>query len=360
MKTLTVSGKYLSQAMTGVQRYAAGIVAAWDQGLQDGWIDRNRFAIRVLAPRTLLQPAIYAHIPVERCATDGRFWEQVELPWRARGTLLFSPYAAAPLLKIRHAVTIHDAGAAASSAQYSWLFRAYCAVVYRVLGVTCNPVFTVSDFSKRELQRYFSLNSNKIKVVSPGCDHLLGVESDRSILARTGLNPGGYILGVSSQSRVKNFEGLAKAWAMLARPHLQLAIAGRSHSTLFRSTGENIDHNVIRLGYVTDAQLRCLYENAALFAYPSFYEGFGIPPIEAMSCGCPVVVSRQPALQEACSDAALYCDPANVADITVQLRRILDNPQLAKGLRAAGKRRAAELTAARSAQRLWSELEPLL
>ena len=360
MKTLLVSGKFLSQSMTGVQRYAAGIVAGWDKGLHDGWIDRSRFAIRIIAPHTLLQPSIYEYIPVERCVTDGRLWEQVELPWRTRGGLLFSPYAAAPLFKIRHAVTIHDAASAASSDQYSWAFRIYCYVVFRALGVTCNPIFTVSDFSRHELQRYFSIDSDKIKVVSPGCDHLLRTEADASILARAGLMPGRFILGVSSLSKVKNFEGLAKAWEMLERPDVQLVIAGRSHDALFRSASENIGHNVIRLGYVTDAQLRCLYENAALFAYPSFYEGFGIPPLEAMSCGCPVVVARQPALQESCSDAALYCDPADVADIARQLRRILDDPQLAERLRELGHIRAAEFTAARSAQRLWSELVPFL
>jgi glycosyltransferase involved in cell wall biosynthesis len=360
MKTLSVSGKFLSQSTTGVQRYAAGIVAGWDNGLHDGWIDRSRFAIRILAPHTLLQPSIYEYIPVERCATDGRLWEQIELPWRARGTLLFSPYAAAPLFKIRHAVTIHDAASAASSDQFSWGFRIYCSVVFRALGATCNPIFTVSDFSRRELHRYFSIDSNKVKVVPPGCDHLLSTEADASILTRAGLKPGRFILGVSSQSKVKNFEGLAKAWAMLERHDVQLAIAGRSHDALFRSHGENIGHNVIRLGYVTDAQLRSLYENAALFAYPSFYEGFGIPPVEAMSCGCPVVVARQPALQEACGDAALYCDPADVTDIARQLRRVLDDPQLAERLRGLGHMRAAELTGAHSAKQLWSELVPFL
>jgi len=79
-----------------------------------------------------------------------------------------------------------------------------------------------------------------------------------------------------------------------------------------------------------------------------------------MSCGCPVVAARQPALQEACSDAALYCDPADVADIARQLRRVLDDPHLAEQLRKLGHMRAAEFTAARSAQELWSELVPFL
>src|SRR5579863_550964 len=110
LRTLSVSGKFLSQATTGVQRYATEIVNAWDDGLEEGWIDRHNYSIRVLAPRSLVHIPTYKHVRLEVGSTDGRFWEQVELPWRARGSLLFSPYAAAPIAKMRHAVTIHDAG----------------------------------------------------------------------------------------------------------------------------------------------------------------------------------------------------------------------------------------------------------
>src|SRR5581483_3529992 len=162
--------------------------------------------------REILREPAYKHIQVVRSSTLGRYWEQVELPWRARGTLLFSPYAAAPLAKIRHAVTIHDAAAAAAPQQYSLLFRAYCFVMYRVLGRVCKPIFTDSEFSKSELNRYFSVPLRKMKVIAPACDHLLAVSPDPSILERSGLEKGRYVLGVSSQSLVKNFEGLAKAW----------------------------------------------------------------------------------------------------------------------------------------------------
>lgn len=356
MRTLCVSGKFLSQPTTGVQRYAAEIVRAWDQALEEGRIDREHYSIRVLAPRKTLWTPEYRHVAVEYGSTEGRLWEQVELPWRARGSLLFSPYAAAPVLKIRHSVTIHDAGAAATPHQYSALFKAYCFAVFRILGRSCKPIFTVSEFSRLELQRYFAVPAEKVKVIPPGCDHLLRVAPDTSILEQNGLEKGSFVLGVSSRSIIKNFDGLSKAFRKLARPKMKLAIAGMRRDRLFGTGSTDVDDGVVQLGYVTDAQLRCLYENAALFAYPSFYEGFGIPPVEAMSCGCPVLVARGSSLPEACGEAAVYCDPSDISDIANGIARVLDDPELAQSLREKGLARAAQLTARDTASQLWSEL----
>lgn len=360
MKTLNVNGKFLSQETTGVQRYAAEIVRAWDEGLDDGWIDRNRFSICVHAPRGILQRPAYKHITVDIGSTSGRVWEQIELPLRARGALLFSPYAAAPVLQPRHAVTIHDAGAAATPHQYSWKFRAYCSIVFRWLGHSCAPIFTVSEFSRDELHQFYSIPKEKVIVLSPGCDHLLRVSPDAEILARHNLKKDKFVLCVSSRSIIKNFDGLSKAFRKLTQGGLKLAVAGRTRRHLIGAESGKVNADVIELGYVTDRELRCLYENAALFAYPSFYEGFGIPPIEAMSCGCPVLVARSSSLPEACEDAALYCDPDNIDDIANGMARILYDPQLAQELRRRGIQRAAQLTARGSAVRLWSELVPFL
>ena len=274
--------------------------------------------------------------------------------------MLFSPYAAAPVFKSRHIVTIHDAGVAATPEQYSPTFSRYYGAVYRYLGKSCIALFTVSNFSKQELHKYFSIPLERMTVIPPGCDHLLKVQPSPDILNRFGLEPGRFALGVSSQSSIKNFDGLARAWKLLGRPELKLAIAGRANSRVFQNGAGDLDRSVVWLGYVSDGELRALYGNAIIFVYPSFYEGFGIPPVEAMTCGCPVLVARSSALPESCGDAALYCDPSSPEDIAGKIASVLDNPQLAQALRVRGKLRAAQFTIQETASRLWSEVHKYL
>ena len=360
MKTLYVNGKFLSQTTTGVQRYAAGVVEAWDNDLDSGRIDPSAYSIRLIVPKTDKEIPRFKRITVAPSVLGGKLWEQVELPLRSAGGLLFSPYAAAPVFKSRQIVTIHDAGVAATPEQYSTLFRGYYAAVYRSLGRSCISLVTDSQFSKQELHKYFSIPFDKLIVIPPGCDHLLKVPPSPDILNRFALEPGKFILGVSSQSPIKNFDGLTKAWKLLGRPELKLAIAGKTNTRVFGHRAMVLDSQVACLGYVSDGELRTLYENASAFVYPSFYEGFGIPPLEAMTCGCPVVVARSSALPESCGDAALYCDPSNPEDIAEKVGSLLDNPTLVEQMRSLGRLRAAQFTNQAAASQLWSEIQKYL
>ena len=110
-----------------------------------------------------------------------------------------------------------------------------------------------------------------------------------------------------------------------------------------------------QVGYVSDGELRALYENAVCFVFPSLYEGFGLPPLEAMHCGCPVIVSRCASLPEICGDAALYCDPNDPADLAAQIRVLAQSPSLRTELREAGLARVQRFTWKQSANCL-SEL----
>jgi glycosyltransferase involved in cell wall biosynthesis len=357
VRTLSINGKYLAQRTTGVQRYAAELVRAWDDGLRDGWIDRTQYTIRVYAPKDIIRTPSYSYVEVVPCTTAGRVWEQIELPWRARRTLLYSPYAAAPVAAVRHAVTIHDAGVAATPQQYSIGFRTCYQIVFRILVKRCVPIVTVSEFSRSELEHYFSVAPGKILVIPPGCDYLRNVAPDPTVLSKFGLVKGQYVLGVSSRSVIKNFEGLQRAWMRLARHDMRLAIAGGSNAQLFGRGSETVTGSqAVLLGYVSDSELRALYENAALFAYPSYYEGFGLPPVEAMTCGCPVLVARSSSLPEVCGDAAIYCDPGSVTDIADKMSSVLDDPQLAADLREKGTSRSAQFSTQKTASLLWNAI----
>ena len=102
--------------------------------------------------------------------------------------------------------------------------------------------------------------------------------------------------------------------------------------------------NLVRLGYVSDAALRALYENALCFVLPSLYEGFGIPPVEAMLCGCPVIVSTAPALVETCGEGALFCDPHSPAELAAKIVALADDDDLGSRMRARGLARARQFT----------------
>lgn len=114
------------------------------------------------------------------------------------------------------------------------------------------------------------------------------------------------------------------------------------------------------MGYVSDAELRALYEHAACFVYPSFYEGFGLPPLEAMACGCPVIVSNAASLPEVCGDAALYCNPCSPEDIAEKISLLMADPRLREDLRQKGLERAKQFTWEKCARETFAIIEKVL
>jgi glycosyltransferase involved in cell wall biosynthesis len=146
---------------------------------------------------------------------------------------------------------------------------------------------------------------------------------------------GKYLLAVSSLNPRKNFKVIIEAFSEIHDDDLQLFIVGGKHSIFNNSDSNQINENsdrVMWLGYVDDDQLSSLYANALAFVYPSLYEGFGLPPLEAMSLGCPVIVSNLTSLPEVCGDAALYIDPFDPSDVANKIEAILNDPKLSDQL----------------------------
>jgi len=173
-----------------------------------------------------------------------------------------------------------------------------------------------------------------------GGEHVLRTPAETEVLARHGLAPRGFALAVGTRAAHKNLGALEKAAALLAARGMVLAVAGAVESGAFRGAADATGSGVRLLGRVTDGELRALYENALCLVFPSRYEGFGIPPLEAMWCGCPVLASRAGAVPEVCGDAALWFDAEGPATPEAALARLLDEPGLADALRGAGAARA--------------------
>lgn len=345
MTKVYINGRFLSQRMTGVQRYALEVVRALDRLVADRDPSVADFAFEVLAPRNGTADPDLAAIPVRRVGvTTGHVWDQTELAFAARDGLLLSLANSGPVLHARHVVVLHDASTFANPENFSALFRRVIHVLHPLLGRAAKRVLTVSAFSRGELARHCGIPPEKMTVVPCGADHILAAPGDAAAVAEHDLGDARFVLAVGSLSPNKNFALVAEAFARLGRGDLKLAVVGATNTKVFADAGLGGTDGIVALGYVSDAELRALYERAVCLVFPSLYEGFGIPPQEAMLCGCPVIVSDTPALRETCGGAALYCDPHDPDGLARQIETLADDPARRDALKEAGLRNARRYT----------------
>jgi glycosyltransferase involved in cell wall biosynthesis len=210
--------------------------------------------------------------------------------------------------------------------------------------VKSDIITTDSHFIKNEMVQELGIAADRIRVIYMGFDQaLFKVYPDEAVAAfRSSHNlPEKFILFVGSIEPRKNLERLLHAYLQLpeaVKKEYKLVLAGFAgwKNTAIMDLIKKASDHVVFLGYITVRELALLYNAAAMFAYPSLYEGFGLPPIEAMACGTPVLVSNVASLPEVCGDAALYCDPLNVEQISAQMQSLLLDAPLQKRLTALG------------------------
>ncbi len=231
--------------------------------------------------------------------------------------------------------------------------------------------FTASESERQELLSRITMNPARVIAVHHGVDHdRFSPRQDRrdardEVRARFGIE-GRFVLCVSNFQRKKNTERLVEAFGRLVRVQrgVQLVLAGW-HTARFQLVRDlirqlGLEDDVRVLGHVPDDVLPALYTGADVFALPSLHEGFGIPVLEAMACGTPVLASNVYALPEVCGDAAVLVDPYSVGDIADGLLSILEDPERAATLRGRGLERASQFTWRRSAERHLQAYERLL
>jgi len=328
---LFVNARFLTQTVTGVQRY--GIEVSRE-------LKRLRPEVRFLAPKNVLHHGLAEELGAEvKGRLTGHAWEQVELPRLTRGGALLSLCNTGPLLKREQVVTFHDANVFAVPEAYSLAFQGLYRLLFFGLKHTAKGLVTVSEFSRRELGRYCGIPESRLEVIPEGKEHVFAAEADEGILIKHALTGRPFLLAVSSQSPHKNFGAVVKALQILGETDFGVVIAGGTNPRVHARTGA-LPGSVKHVGYVSDGELRALYEHAAGFVHPAYYEGFGIPPLEAMALGCPVVVSKAASLPEVCGNAALYFDPHNPADIADKIQRLMGDDALRRTLRCKGLERA--------------------
>jgi glycosyltransferase involved in cell wall biosynthesis len=315
-------------------------------------------ALRPDRYRAIRPPGAFAH-------RAGHAWEQLVLPMTARDAeLLLSPANLAPLAHPGNVVVIHDA---APFREASWHGRAYGAwhrALLPRIARRARLVIAPSEFVRAELAELFRVPIETIRAVAPGVDTRFraaadpaGAAGDRApLLRRLGLERP-YVLALGTEGPRKNLALLDAIAPELAESGLEIVIAGSTRPYL-PPASSTPPSTARRLGYIDDADLPALYAGAAAFAMPSLYEGFGLPCVEAMAAGTPVVAADRAALPEACGGAALMADPG-APDAFASALIEAAGPQRDR-LTKAGRERAAELTWQRTAEEIDRALEPLL
>ena len=356
IKTIYVNGRFLTQPNTGVQRYGREIIASFDLLLETSEF-AHEVCVRCLVPPGTAPAVPWKNVTLEAVGINhANLWEQIDLPLYLKGRFLFSPANIGPFLYRNQAITFHDASIFAIPHAYALSFGFKYRLIFRSLSRLAKVIFTDSKFSQSELARFLRQPADRFKVIHLAGDHIRRIQPDTDILNKYDLVDGNYVFMVGSQSPHKNLATVRNAITLM-NSDIKVVFAGGNFESIFnKETFDDRPGNLIRLGYITDEELKALYLNALGYIFPSYYEGFGLPILEAMHCGCPVVCSRAASLPEIAGGAALFFDPMDASDLAEAVNRIYLDRELRNRIIQKGNQRASEFSWQSTAHKTLSAL----
>lgn len=305
-----INGRFLDQPLTGVQRFGREMIRAIAELTQEGHPGAAGLDIVVARPRSQA-PVFEPRLAEARFGLGGGHgWEQTMLPLYARRSVILNFCNAGPVAVTRTITCFHDAHIWRMPENYSKPFLLWHRLMQPVLLRRGRGWTTVSNYSARALLASGAAKRPPDAITYSSGNAVLTVpESERAAITLAQL-PERYVFALGSASVNKNMALLASIAPQLNEHGIAMLIAGGSHAAIFGKTNA-VGGGVVQLGRVSDADLVLLYRHALAFLFPSFEEGFGAPPVEAMVLGCPVVASNTSALPEILGDAALLLPPTD-------------------------------------------------
>lgn len=318
-----INGYFLTTGSnSGVYRFSYNVLLSIDNIINE---QTYKTEIILIVPNSNIEIPKLNNIKVIKFAKpiNQYIWEQVLLPFKVKGSFLINLANFAPVFKKNQLCVIHDALIFRYPQSYSKKFVLLTKFFHKLIFKHAQHIATVSEFSKKELITCINQGkkTNRILVLGNSAEHINEIKADNEVIYRNKLNSKGYVLVVLSQrnSFYKNVELVINISKQCDLPVICVGSV------------EIIDsadkHNLTCLGNVTDGELKALYQSAKLLLVPSFYEGFGIPILEAMENECPVVVSDIPIFREICGSSANYIDPYNYKNAISIINSSINNDE---------------------------------
>lgn len=304
-RRLAINGKFLGAGPTGVHRVAEQLIRQLSNHSLE-LTELFQSAPQVIAPANFRGGNVFSFDVRQGGLLRGQLWEQLDLPRLTRSDLLLNLCNLGPVASTAAITMIHDAQVFITPASYSSSFVAWYRHILPALGRRHARILAVSEYSAAQLVRFRVARPDQISVVPNGADHLTCHDARREIIDRLQLGDRRFVIALANRQVHKNIGLLLKAFSDPALNSLRLVLVGSENRHGFEAAGHHVPQNVVFAGRVDDGELRALLEAALCTACPSTTEGFGLPPLEGMSLGCPAILAPCGALPEIGGTAAMY------------------------------------------------------